>query len=162
MVWRRLFRHDQCMVKSGACFPSLHSGLHIQPIPDLVENVVKDAGGDPSPKSPIHSVPFAKHFRQVSPRSAGSADPNHPFQCHPIIVAVPTRFTRSTWQCRFDKVPLPVSQSQYHFQAGRLHIQCAYEPIVPIPEVISIWQEGFRTVVDDGILAYDASGRSDG
>lgn len=124
-----------------ACFPSLHDGLHIQFISDLVEDEVKDAGDDPTPKSAMHGVPFAKHLRQVSPRGAGSADPNHPLQRHPVVVAVPTRFTRSTGQNGLDEVPLSVSQSQSHFQAGHLHMQCTYEAIVPIPEVISIGQE---------------------
>ena len=110
----------------------------MQLIPDLVEDGVKDSGGDPTPESPIHGVPLTKHFRQVSPRSTSSANPNHPLQRHAVVVAVPARLTRSIGQNRFDEVPLPVSQSENHFQIGPLSTPRGYEVIVPMAEMIFI------------------------
>ena len=76
-----------------------------------------------------------KSRRQVSPRSTSSANPDHPLQRHAVVIAVPARLTRSTGQNRFDELPLPVAQSENHFQTGPLSTPHSCEVIVPMVDV---------------------------
>ena len=55
-----------------------------------------------------------------------------------LSLAVPARLTRSTGQNRFDEVPLPVSQSENHFQTGPVSTPRSYQVIVPMGEMIFI------------------------
>ena len=106
------------------------------PISSKMES--KTPAATPALESPVQGVPLTKHFRQVSPRSTSSANPNHPLQRHAVVVAVPARLTRSIGQYRFDEVPLPVTQSENHFQTGPLSTPRSYEVIVPMAEMIFI------------------------
>jgi len=66
----------------------------------------------PATEPSKHTVPFAEHFWQVTPRCPGADNPENPFHKHPVIASRRAALVRTANNQNRDTVPLLVTQNE--------------------------------------------------
>jgi hypothetical protein len=86
-----------------------------------LEYPIPDAFDAPPAEAPEHAVPIAKRLRKITPRRAGTHDPEHAFHEHPVVAPGGAFLIRPTYNQGRHPLPSHVAQNQtIHHTQGRL------------------------------------------
>lgn len=86
----------------------LHASRSAIALVQGLQHQFPDAGQRPAPELPIDRRPLAERLMQITPRSAGAGDPEHPVQNPPMILRWPTALAAACDHQRLENRPLLV------------------------------------------------------